>query len=118
MNKKGFSLIELLAVIVILGLILVIAVPNVVKMVDDFRKKDRIEMLKKSAISAVKEYIVDGNLSASSVSCNDSETFEVSIEVDTLISAKYLDDDEYYSGKTISVTYDCVNKKFTNYVFN
>ncbi|MEG0617844.1 MAG: prepilin-type N-terminal cleavage/methylation domain-containing protein, partial [Bacilli bacterium] len=32
-NKKGFSLVELLATIIILGIVIVIAVPNIIKIV-------------------------------------------------------------------------------------
>ena len=34
-NKKGFTLVELLAVIVILAIILVIAIPQIAKVIDD-----------------------------------------------------------------------------------
>ena len=34
MNKKGFTLVELLAVIVILGIILLIAVPKVISTIN------------------------------------------------------------------------------------
>ena len=33
MNRKGFTLIELVAVIILLGIILVIAIPNLTKIV-------------------------------------------------------------------------------------
>ena len=55
-NKKGFTLVELLAVIVILAIILVIAVPKILTVIDDTRK----ESLKSSALmvidSAEREY--------------------------------------------------------------
>ena len=38
MNKKGFTLVELLAVIVILAIILVIAIPAIFNVIDDARK--------------------------------------------------------------------------------
>jgi type IV pilus assembly protein PilA len=37
-SKKGFTLVELLAVIVVLGIILVIAIPNVLGIIDNARK--------------------------------------------------------------------------------
>ena len=37
-NKKGFTLVELLAVIVILAIILVIAVPQVMSVIEDSKK--------------------------------------------------------------------------------
>ncbi len=42
-NRKGFTLVELLAVIVILGVIMLIAVPNVVSMIDRNKKRTYIE---------------------------------------------------------------------------
>lgn len=39
MNRKGFTLIELIAVIVILGIILVVAVPNLLSVYDDSKLK-------------------------------------------------------------------------------
>lgn len=45
MNKKGFTLVELLAVIAILAILVIIALPNVIKMYN----------------SAKKEYILNGS---------------------------------------------------------
>ena len=39
MNKKGFTIIELLAVIVVLSIILVIAVPRVLNVIEESKKK-------------------------------------------------------------------------------
>ena len=56
MKKNGFTLVELLAVIVILAIILVIAVPKILTVIDD----TRIESMKSSAKmiidSAEREY--------------------------------------------------------------
>ena len=113
MNKKGFTLIELLAVIVVLGVVFAITIPTMTNLVGKFKIEKRIEMLKNSAISAAKQYVVDGNLDASSVDCEDN-----TIYLSDIINAKYLDNDEYYEEKTITVFYDCDNKKFTEYTFN
>lgn len=39
MNNKGFTLVELLAVITVLGLLLILAVPKVNSIIDDSKKK-------------------------------------------------------------------------------
>ena len=44
MNKKGFTLVELIAIIVILGVVLVIAIPTVSNIVEN----SRIESFNKS----------------------------------------------------------------------
>ena len=59
--KKGFTLVELLAVIVILAVILVIAVPQVMKVVDQSRQKSYINQ-KQIILQAARQYVVE-NLS-------------------------------------------------------
>ena len=44
MNKKGFTLIELIAVVIILGLIMIIAIPNVTKTVENSRKNAYVDI--------------------------------------------------------------------------
>ena len=122
MNNKGFSLVELLVVIAVLGIILLIFTPNIVKMVDKFKDEDKIQILKSNAISAAKEYVVDsvaeGKITVADIECN-----KIYIEVkEKLIDGKYLENKEeelndlYRNGK-IEVTYDSDNKKFTDYKF-
>ena len=57
-NKKGFTLVELLAVIVILAIILVIAVPQIMKTIDEARKGALSSSAKLIAASAEREYLV------------------------------------------------------------
>lgn len=117
MNNKGFSLIELLAVIVVLGLIMSISIPSISNLVGSFRKNEQIEMLKKSAISAAKDYVMDGNINDSINFSSCLSTTDIDIEVEDLID-EYLDANEYYNDKTITIKYDCENKKFIDYQFN
>lgn len=52
MNKKGFTLVELLAVIVILAVILTIAVPNMVKIINKSKEdtyNNQVTMIKNAA---------------------------------------------------------------------
>lgn len=60
-NKKGFTLIEILAVIIILGVIMTIAVPNVLSMIDRNKKDTFIEHAKMMATQA--EYTIRKDVS-------------------------------------------------------
>lgn len=64
MNKKrkGFTLVELLAVIVILGIILVIAVPNVLGIIDNARKDSFLANAKMMASTARLRVAADSTL--------------------------------------------------------
>ena len=39
-NKKGFTLVELLAVIAILAILVILAIPNVIKLYNNAKKTD------------------------------------------------------------------------------
>ena len=56
-NKKAFTLVELLAVIIILGIILVLAVPRITTMINKSRDKAADE-LKLLIESAAEKYVV------------------------------------------------------------
>lgn len=119
MDNKGFTLVELLAVIALIAVLLLIFTPNISNMINKFRNEDKVEILKNSAISAAKEYVADGNIN-SKINLSLCPNIEIVINVSELIDNNYLnnDDDGFYTDKTITVTYDCNNKKFTEYKFN
>ncbi len=67
MNKKGFTLVELLAVIAILAILVIIAMPNVLEMFNK-AKQDAFETEVKSHVKAVSnEFITSGQLIYSNV---------------------------------------------------
>ena len=57
MNKKGFTLVELLAVIVILAVILIIAVPQIQSVIKDSKTSTLKNTLKLMISAAEEEYI-------------------------------------------------------------
>jgi type IV pilus assembly protein PilA len=66
MNKKGFTLVELLAVIVILAVILVIAIPNVLSIIDKSRKDSTVSTAK-MMVKAAQLKIANGDFAAPSL---------------------------------------------------
>lgn len=56
MNKKGFTLIELIAVVVIMSIIAIIATPNIINMIDKGKKDQYITNAKEFISKAT--YIV------------------------------------------------------------
>ncbi len=57
MNKKGFTLVELLAVIAILAILVIIALPNVLKMFNDAKKNTFLTEIKTVYSEATRKYI-------------------------------------------------------------
>ena len=56
-NKKGFTLVELLAVIAILAILVIIALPNVLKMFNDSKKNSFLTEAKTLYSEVSKKYI-------------------------------------------------------------
>ena len=60
-NQKGFTMIELLAAIIILGVLLGIAIPGVSKLMKQFRR-DYYGKLEESITTSAKDFINDEKL--------------------------------------------------------
>ncbi|MGI6325326.1 MAG: prepilin-type N-terminal cleavage/methylation domain-containing protein [Bacilli bacterium] len=82
-KNKGFTLVELLAVIVILGIVLTIAVPNIATLINQAKQSSN-ERQKEFIINATKKYMLTAN-----ISLNIGET--VNITLQDLIDAKLVD---------------------------
>jgi type IV pilus assembly protein PilA len=80
MNKKGFTLVELLAVIVILAVILVIAIPNVLSIIDKSRKD--------STVSTAKMMVKAAQLAVAQGQTSDGTTISVPNAANTAITVK------------------------------
>ena len=64
-NKKGFTLVELLAVIVILGVLLLIAVPSITSIIDNSKKNAFVSTSKMIAENVENLAIMDSYIGAS-----------------------------------------------------
>ncbi len=74
LNRKGFTLIEALAVIIILSMLMVITVPNVNKLINR-QKDDALKNTEKSIISAAKIFFSDYKYEVTfSGTCSDDNT--------------------------------------------
>ena len=62
-NNKGFTLVELLAVIAIMAILLIIALPNVLKMFNESKEKIFLTESKSVFKEAINRTIKDRNLS-------------------------------------------------------
>lgn len=107
MNKKGFTLVELLATITILGIIMMVAVPNVVGIVKRNKDKTYIEDAKKLVTLAEYKAKTLNNLSISTGQC-------------AVMTMSYLGDDEFenapnngeYDKDKSFVKIELVNKEY------
>ena len=135
LNYKGFTLVELLAVIAIMGMLAVIMVPTISGVIEE-NKKNNSANLKNSIKSSARAYISDNRyeIKLDDSSCaNDIRniTFigndyidESKITVELLVNKGYLKSNsgEIIDPKTnksidknnsyIKVTYDCSSKDF------
>lgn len=66
LNKKGFSMVELLAVVVILGILVGVGVPAVSKYLQKSRTQ-AYETMEKNAYTAAKNYLIDNNIDVDDV---------------------------------------------------
>lgn len=127
-DNKGFTLVELLSIVVILAIIIVLAVPNIGKQIDKSEEETKTILNKKieeaSHIYASKYFVSELVNLSELVNCNDSACNNISftlndLERDGLIK---LDDDEcpndrkkeiiikYSNGIEYNYNLDCYNK--------
>ena len=83
LNKRGFTLVELLATMVILGIIMVIAVPNVMGILNNSRNSAYVEDAKK--LISLAEYKFR----------SDSSIMRPSVGKCTVLTLSYLDNSEF-----------------------
>ena len=96
MNNKGFSLVELLAVIIIIGIVAIIVVPSVTQYIDN-ASNTAYESYERSMSDAAKSRIIECQTDFS-LNCNLRLPYKMSgtgsetrMDLSTLISEGYID---------------------------
>ncbi|MEE3343189.1 MAG: type II secretion system protein [Bacilli bacterium] len=139
LNNKGFSLIEVLAVVVILGVLATIMIPMAGRMLQNNRE-DNYKNIKKSILVAARDYMSDHryDITLSGVCELDDDGNNIGSrtvqfinenEINGKLLVSYLINDKYINGKItnpltgkeldettsyVFVEYDCVTR---NYVY-
>lgn len=114
MNRKGFTLIEVIMVIAIIGLLSIILVPNVIDLIEE-NKIESCKEVRENIISATKIYVANNKYELG-FSCDTSKGVKLS---DLLLSG-YLKGpvinpitDTVVNSVYVDVTYDCNKKTFS-----
>ena len=110
--KKGFTLVELLAVIAILGIIMVVVTPVVADLITSSKQKASEEQIK---------FIENAAMNWSTTHSNDIDTDPYYVSVDRLITDGFIDQDELVDPKTKQKMSGCVkieyDSNYNNYDF-
>jgi prepilin-type N-terminal cleavage/methylation domain-containing protein len=83
-NNRGFTLVELLAVIVILAVILVIAIPNVMKIIDK-AKLDSYKRTEDMLVSAAQKYMAQQGITLNTVGDTTTVSYNTDLRGNKLI---------------------------------
>ena len=115
MNKKGFTLIEALLVIAIIGVILLTLVPSIIVIINK-NKENSYESMQKSILSAAKMYVAENKYNLG-FNCNEEKSIPVSELIDNgllkdnLVNPKTNED--ITNTTSVKVTYNCAKKSFS-----
>ena len=119
MNRKGFTLIEILLVIVIMAMLVLILAPNVFVLLNTSKEKS-CKSLITNIESSAKMYVTN-NKNALGFTCSNTKniTFQTLVDSGDLVldsTGKIknpLNDNIIALTNTVSVTYNCNTKEFT-----
>ena len=113
MNKKGFTLVELLAVIAILALLVIIALPNVLKIFNQAKKDTFLTEAKNIYKEVTKKYITETMKGNSVLSITNSKN-KLDLESNNLLYNIELDSRGNIENFQVSNDTYCLNGKFNN----
>ncbi|MGG0644517.1 prepilin-type N-terminal cleavage/methylation domain-containing protein [Sporosarcina gallistercoris] len=97
-NEKGLTLVELLAVIVILGIIAAIAIPSIGSIIENSRIK-AVKADAQTVLSAANIYFAEGNTG------NDGNAGVVSVTLVKLVEEGFLEDTASFNKDTSAKVY-------------
>lgn len=101
--KKGFSLVELLAVVVILGLIVLISIPIVSSSINKAKEEAR-DIQIQEIIKAAKKYAIKNSYILPTIEGNTKK-----LDIQNLIDENYIDADEIIDPVTEKTITGCIN---------
>ena len=126
MNKKGFTLVEILAVIAIIGLLALIMIPNFIDMFQE-SNKNSMKVQENQIVDATKLLLEDycihplntiTECSNVSMQINNSSTLKMYSRLDTLQGLGYIDDVVFGSTKCkgfVTYTKEADSKLYKDY---
>lgn len=89
MNKNGLTLVEMIAVLVVLSIVATVVTPNIAREIKDYRARTLNAQLS-TIEGATKNWVAD-NVSA--VDCTNDDRVGLKISISTLKSGAYIDED-------------------------
>ena len=113
MNKKGFTLVELLAVIAILALLVIIALPNVLKMFNQAKKDTFLTEAKTIYKEISKKYISEA-MKGNKISNISNGNNKLELESNDLKYKVKLNNDGSIKKFEVSNGNYCISGKFNN----
>jgi prepilin-type N-terminal cleavage/methylation domain-containing protein len=116
LNNKGFTLVELLAVVVILVIIMLVSIPNISSSIERRNKKNEAKM--KEVIIDASELFVTNKEESISSNLKNCSTKKCIISVSELIDAGYLVKNEVKDYMDYCLIYDGDTKTIDSNNFN
>lgn len=119
MNRKGFSIIELIIVIALLAILMLVLVPNIITLLNKNDVKS-CHNLEDSIINAAKEYVINNKYNLN-FTCDKEKEISLQTLIDTgdlkisndKITNPVTDAEISLKTTMVIVTYNCTTKEFS-----